>query len=249
MKSIRIAGLCLVAMFVVSMVAAGTASAAPHWLVCLPTTSGSTATAWTTEQCAVAAAGGSSEWSEPKTTEVVRTQESLKLEAKSSVIGEIEVKCSGTDEGFIAPGGKSVTTKITTEKCETGTNCEELLANKEQTEKKAEAVNLPWNSELKETEGTIHSTIRAGGAKEPGWRVTCLVLGQRQENECVAESGLVVLENKNTPGNTAALLVLANFINPNKPKSNCTATGNATGNVSGSIAILLASGRGLRVSK
>ncbi len=35
MKSIRIAGLCLAAVFVMSMVAAGTASAAPHWEVCL----------------------------------------------------------------------------------------------------------------------------------------------------------------------------------------------------------------------
>jgi hypothetical protein len=237
MKSVRIAGLCLAAMFVMSMVAAGTASAAPHWLVCLawinsPTRYGGSG------QCEKAEAGGSWEWSEPKTTEKTVTHGSLKLEAKS-IIGEVEVKCSGSDEGWIGPNGKDETTEVVTEKCEAGTNCEKV-------ESPAKAVDLPWNSELKETEGKIHDTIRTGGNGEPGWKVTCKVLGKNEENICKSESGLVVLENKNTPGNGAALLVLANFINPKK--ANCTATGNGTGEVTGSIATLLASGRALRVS-
>ncbi len=242
MRFIRIAGFCLAAVFVMSMVAAGTASAAPHWLVCLPSHTESTATKWSSEQCSKAEASGKWEWSEPKTTEATRTAGSLKLEAKS-IIGEVEVKCSGLDTGWIGPNGTDQTTTVTTDKCEPGTNCEKIEGSGG-----AVARNLPWNSELKETEGTIHDTIRNGGNGEPGWEVTCKVLGKNETNVCTGP-GLVVLENKNTPGNLAALLVLANFINPNKPKANCTGTGKETGNVSGSIAILLASGRALRVSK
>ncbi len=234
----KIAGLYLVAVFVMSMVAAGTSSAAPHWSVCLPSHAGSTATKWSSEQCSTAASGGSWEWSELKTTEAVRTAESLKLEAKSA-IGEVEIKCAILDTGWIGPKGTDQTTTITTDKCEAGTNCE-----------KVEGItffHLPWNSELKETEGGIHDTIRNGGNGEPGWEMACKVLGKIEENTCASEKGLVVLENKNTPGGLAALLVLANFINPNKPKANCTATGSETGNVSGSTAISLSSGRGLRV--
>jgi hypothetical protein len=242
MRFIRIAGLCLAAVFVMSMVAAGTASAAPHWLVCLPEHSGTTTTKWNSHQCETAAPGGGWEWSEPTHTEATVTQGSLKLESKS-IIGEVVVKCSGTDTGWIGPKGTDQTTTVKTAKCEAGENCEKVESN-------AVAVNLPWNSELKETEGKIHDTIRNGGAKgEPGWEVTCKVLGKDETNICTSNAGLVVLENKDTPGNLAALLVLANFINPNKPKAECTATGKETGNVSGSIAVLLASGWALEVSK
>ncbi len=224
-----------------SMVAAGTASAAPHWLVCLPSHTGTTTTKWSTEQCTTASSGGSWEWSEPKTTEATRIQGSLKLEAKS-IIGEVVVKCSGTETGWIGPNGTDQITTVTTNKCEPGENCEKI-------EGTFSAVHLPWNTELKETEGLIHDAIRSSGHGEPGWELTCRVLGKVETNLCTSEAGLVVLENKNTPGNLAALLVLANYINPNKPKANCTSTGSGTGNVSGSLAILLASGRALRVSK
>jgi hypothetical protein len=153
MRSIRIAGLCLAAMFVMSRVAAGTASAAPHWLVCLPATSGSTATKWSTEQCSTAASGGSWEWSEPKTTEATKTEGSLKLEAKS-IIGEVVVTCYGTDTGWIGPNGTDQTTTVTTIACKAGENCEKVETN-------ATARDLPWNSEIKETEGLLHDTIRA----------------------------------------------------------------------------------------
>jgi hypothetical protein len=243
MRFIRIAGLSLAAVFVMSMVAAGTASAAPHWLVCLPEHSGTTTTKWNSHQCETAAIGGGWEWSEPTHTEATVTHGSLKLESKS-IIGEVEVKCSGEDTGWIGPKGTDQTTTVTTLKCEAGKNCEKI-----ENGGKAEAVHLPWNSEIKETEGLLHDTIRNGGNGEPGWKVTCKVLGKNETNECTSEAGLVVLENKDTPGNGAALLVLANFINPNKPKANCTATGKETGNVSGSIAILLASGWALRATK
>jgi hypothetical protein len=238
MRFIRIAGLCFAAVFVMSMVVAGTASAAPHWLVCLEWHN--SPTRYTEHQCETASGSGGWEWSEPTHTEATRTAGSLKLESKS-IIGEIEIKCAGLDTGWIGPNGTDQTTTVTVDKCEAGTNCEKIEGN-------VTPLHLPWNSELKETEGKIHDTLRSGGNGEPGYEVTCKVLGKNETNICTGP-GLLVLENKDTPGNLAALLVLANFINPNSPKENCTATGTGTGNISGSVAILLASGWALRVSK
>lgn len=243
MRFIRIAGLCLSAVFVMSMVAAGTASAALHWLVCLPSHTGTNTTKWETSQCEKASPTGSWEWSELKGTEATRTQGSLVLVTHGvPIVGEVEVKCSGTDEGSVGPGNQSRTTAIPSIKCEAGKNCEKLVSG-------AEPVGLPWNSELKETEGVIRGTIRkgAGSTSAPGWRATCRVLGVTEENTCTTEEGLVTLSNVNSPGTSGALLVLADFLKPNKPEATCTVSG-TKGDVLGGIAILLANGRGLRVS-
>ena len=237
MKSIRIAGLCLAAMFVMSMVAAGTASAAPHWLVCLKWNN--SPTRYATSQCEKAETGGGFEWSELKGTEATVTQGTLILETSNvPIVGEVVMECSGTDEGSVGPGNQSRTTVVTTTTCTAGKNCEKV-------EKKAEAVNLPWNTELLETEGVIHGTIRkgAGAAGPPGWRATCKVLGTEQKNECTSEAGLLLLSNKNTPGVVGPLLVLADFEHPNKTLATCTVSG-TKGDVLGSIAILLKSGSG-----
>jgi len=241
MRYVRLAG-CLAAMFVMSMVAAGTASAAPHWLACSEGTGSSTK--YTTNQCETASSTGKFEWAEPKGTEATRTQGTLILETKNvPIVKTVVVSCSGTDEGSLGPGNLSRTTKIKVEKCTAGENCEEII-------KAPEPVGLPWNSELKETEGVIHGTIRGKGKpkEEPGWIATCKVLGTKQENECTSEAGLVTLSNDFTPGTVGPLLVLSDFIKPNKPEATCTVSG-TTGDVLGSISILLANGRGLRVSK
>jgi hypothetical protein len=240
MKLIRIAGPCLVAMFVMSMVAAGTASAAPHWLVCLEIHRGTTTTKWTTRQCEAASGTGEWEWSEPKTTELVRSHASLTLVAEQLGV-KVKVDCIATNEGWVGPNGKGEITAITEIRCLAGENCEKL-------EKSPEPVHLPWNSELKETEGRIHATVRGTGAGAPGWRVACkVILKGVVENECTSEEGLLVLENKNTPGVLGALLVLGEFTN--KPKANCSSSGKESGEVLGSTAFLLASGAGLRVSQ
>jgi hypothetical protein len=155
----------------------------------------------------------------------------------------VEVKCSGTDVGSVGPGNLSRTTEIplTSIRCEAGKNCEELLK-----EKKARPLGLPWNSELKETEGVIRGTLRATTNGKPGWEAECKVLGLTKDNVCRSEEGLVTLSNNNTPGTVGPLLVLADFLHPNKPEAECT-TG--TGDVLGGISILLANGDGLRVSK
>jgi hypothetical protein len=225
-----------------SMVAAGTASAAPHWLVCL--NFGGTETKYTTNQCIAASGSGTFEWGELKGTEKTSTQGSLVLVTNGvPIVSTVEVKCSGTDEGSVGPGNQSRTTAIPVIKCEAGKNCEKLDSG-------AKPVGLPWNSELKETEGVIRGTIRkgAGSTSEPGWEAECTVLGIAKNNTCTTEEGLVTLTNNNTPGTVGPLLVLADFLHPNKPEAKCTTSG-TTGDVLGGISILLANGDGLRVSK
>ncbi len=242
MKSIRIAGLCLAAVFVMSMVAAGTASAAPHWEVCLAT--GGTGTKYSTSQCIKAESGGKYEWSELNGTEATVTPATLTLATTNvPIVGEVVIECSGTGTGSVGPGSLARTTSLKTEKCTAGKNCEKV-------EKNTEAVNLPWATELKETEGVIHGTLRkgTGAAGPPGWRATCKVLGTVQENECTSETALLILSNRNSPGTVGPLLVLADYEHPNKMLAPCTVSG-TKGDVLGSIALFLVSGDGLRVSK
>jgi len=51
MKFVKIAGLCLASMLMMSMALAGTAAAAPLWLLCLEGKEGSLPTKYTTNQC------------------------------------------------------------------------------------------------------------------------------------------------------------------------------------------------------
>jgi len=238
MKSVRIAGLCLAAMFVMSMVAAGTASATPHWEVCLTEHSGTTTTKWTSSQCATAKASGGFEWSEPTHTEKVVSHASLTLTAKELGV-TVAIHCVGNDEGWVGPNGTAETTKVTVEKCEKGENCEEITTT-------PKAIHLPWNTELKETESKVHATVRGTGSGAPGWLAGCkVILKGAVENECTSEEGLLVLENKDTPGVLGALLVSGQFTN--KPKAKCNHASEG-GEVLGNTAFLLASGGGLRVS-
>lgn len=244
MKSITTAGLCLVAMLVVSMVAAASASAAPHWLVCLPFTTGSTATRYTEHQCKTASGSGGWEWSELKGTEKVIGRASLSL-ADTVATVKVLVDCTGELEGSVGPGKYDRITAIPAASihCVAGTNCEKLEGN-------AEPRNLPWQTELFETENTIRDLITNGktGREAPGWRVICKTFAGRIEDECNNETGSTLQENKLTKGVEGELLVLGDF-ESKTANANCTASGGATGEVRGTVALLLSSGWGLRVSK
>ncbi len=248
MKFIRIAGLCLAAMFVMSMVAAGTASAAPHWLVCLPWTN--SPTRYATHQCKEASGGGEWEWSELKGTEaVVGVGTTITLRDKNATGGSTAVQCSGTQEGSVGPGNFDRVTKVTVkaENCKRVENtlCESVVEVK--------AVNLPWQTELYETESKIFDRINTVGTagKEPGWAVTCKTLLGNKTDTCEAEGTgkeeSLLLENKVTKGTEAELLVLATFAKKNKAK--CSEGGAKEGEVEGSVANLLTNGWALQVTK
>jgi hypothetical protein len=233
MKHLKIAGLCL-AMLALSMIASATASAAVHWEQC---SEGSGATKYTEHQCLKAGAGEKWQWNEVTTTEKVVSKGTLVLsDTKVPIAGTVEVKCSGTDEGTIGPKNIDVTTKITVIGCTAGKDCEEF--------KKAEARNLPWQTELFETESTVRDKITADGNGSPGWLVECKVLGISKGDECTNAEGTSLVENKVTG---TELLVLTTF-EKKTPKANCSVGGTGAGEVAGIIAILKENGWGLRVS-
>jgi hypothetical protein len=219
------------------MVAAGTASAAPHWLVCLPEHSGTTTTKYTEHQCVKAGAGGGWEWSELRGTEAARSHESLRLKDTKILGKTVEVKCSGEDVGSVGPGRFDRITAIENIKCVKGENCEEVT-------KAAEPRNLPWQTELVEEEGKIRDKIKAENGKGAGWALTCKVLSVSETDECTSEEEGTSVANTVTSG---GLLVLAEF-ESKTAKAKCSIGGTGAGVVEGPDAILLTNGWGLRVA-
>lgn len=243
MKYVRLAG-CLAAVFAMSMVAAGTASAAPHWLQCLEGNSGTTR--YTASQCKEASASGAWSWSEVTGTEAVIGRATVRLTDSKTPLGAVAVQCSGTEEGTIGPTKFDRVEKVNVEvkncSVKEGTSaCTKL--------EEVKAVNLPWQTELVATEGKILDLINNVGTagKEPGWAVKCdTPLGSKTDT-CEAEGAgkeeALELENKATG---TELLVLGTF--EKKQKAKCTEGGAKSGSVEGTVALLKVNGLGLQVS-
>ncbi len=104
MKLLRTAGLCLVAMFAMSMVAAGTASAAePVWEHCVTEKASEAKSKYTEHQCETASGTGGWNWREVKGTEAVVSHGSLVLKDTGTLIGTVAVSCSGEKQGVCWP--------------------------------------------------------------------------------------------------------------------------------------------------
>jgi hypothetical protein len=245
MKSAKIAGLCLVSMLVMSTTVSATASAAPHWLVCSEGTEKVPPTKYTTKQCSTAASelNGKWEWKEPASTELLFFQATLTLKDNGTPIEELDINCSFVGDGPIGPGkfGRIEIVLLEPTNCKSASPiiCEKIEA--------IEAVHLPWQTELFETEKTIRDKItEVAGAKEPGWGGTCKsALGEDEKDECLVVAGKEIsalAENRLLRGE---LLVLANF-EKKSGKLKCTQSKGEDGEVLGSIAIIRE--RGLRVS-
>ncbi len=245
MKHLKIAGLCLVAAFAVSMVVSATASAT--WEHC---TKGAVAglTKWTDHNCSTASGTGEWQWKAINNTEEVRIKGSLKLsDTKVPIVGTVSAECSGEGIGAVGPGqlGRITKIEVSAAQCRPLTNCEKVEA--------AEASNLPWQTEAYNTEGKHFSNITGTVNGSPGWNVSCKVLGINKPDKCVQEEGAgktlesILLENKATVvGTETQLLVLATFLHLQKAK--CEVGGERAGEVTGSLAILQANGWGLRIS-
>jgi len=197
MKSVKIAGLCLVAMFVMSMVASGTASAAgPVWEQCT-TEKVSTLTKWEDSKCTKALSTGAWNWKEIASTEKVETNGTLELRDTGTILGTSAVICTGTDTGLIGPGKFGKIESITTKSCTAVKVCESSPAPT------AKPVNLPWQTELFETEKKIRNKITAASG-EPGWSVTCKTIGGTLTDECTTpagKEGTPEITNKQAAGN------------------------------------------------
>lgn len=238
MKLLRTAGLCLTAMFAVSMFASATASAAkPVFEHCVE---GSTTTKYETNQCAKALSTGTFGWAEVAGTDAVRTHGSLLLIDTKTTLGVAEVECWGESIGMIGPGkvGRVTEVKVETKNCHNRQNCTTIVS--------VAAVHLPWSTEIFQTENKPEEKLVNGNGAEPGWAVTCKVIVNFTD-ECLQVAGkeeTLTLQNESTAG---VLLVRATFNNGPR-KAHCTQSGAETGEVIGKQALLLKSGAGLRVT-
>ncbi len=236
MKFVKIAGLCLASMLIMGMAITATASAAPHWLVC---SEGGSATKYTTSQCTTASSTGKWQWNELTGTEAARTKGSLLLKDTGALI-KSEVECSGESIGFVGPTkyGRIEKIEVSPAQCRGIKKCEAV--------ENVEARNLPWQTELYESEkGVILQALSSTGAGEPGWRVECKVGSNKVNDVCTQAPGTQESTLMANIATGAELLVLGTF--NQKTKANCTAGGSAVGEVVGSLAGLVP-GKGLRVS-
>jgi hypothetical protein len=246
MKHLKIAGLCLVSVIMMSTALAGTAAAAPLWLVCLE---GTNLTKYSNNQCTTAEAGG--KWQSQGLTTTDRatiTAFTLTLTDTKTSLGNTPVRCDsgGESTGTVGPGAVDVV--VTAKVKNAPENCRGLEGGCESNKiEKVEGANLPWQDTLFETEKKILSKIEPdGGGGEPGWAVTCKTILGSKTDTCTSEKEkeeAVHLENKLTG---TVLLVLGTFIKGVKAK--CTEGGAKSGEVEGQFAILLASGNGLSVN-
>lgn len=245
MKHFKIAGLCLVAMVAMSMVVSATASAAGLVFEQCTTEKTSTATKYSEHQCVKAESGGGWQWNEVKGTEKVTGHGSLKLSDTKTILGDTTISCSGTEEGVAGPKNLDVVEKVKAEKCEITTKggCESLP------KKVAEPVDLPWQTELFETEGKKFDKLTSDGHGEPGWAVECETALGNKVDTCTSESGkeeTTPVENKATG---LILLVLSIFRGKSGGrKAKCSEGGKESGEVEGNVAFEATNGWGFRVS-
>jgi len=250
MKFVKIAGLCLASMLMMSMALAGTATAAVLWLPCLEGKEGSLPTKYTSNQCTTAAASNNGKWelvslgTKSDTVKAVAT--SLRLEdAKGELGAAVIVKCGlvtgGT--GYIEGSNLIVTSAVAPNP---GTECEAegtgiFKACKTSNLTQVEGVHTPWKVEITASGGTYTGKIQPDGNGEPAWKVVCA----SATDTCESEGAGTLVETSGSAGTVSAgvLLVLAKFKTPNAGK--CSVGGAKQGHVAGSTLILLNSGNGL----
>jgi hypothetical protein len=236
MKYVKIAGSCLVALLLMSMAMAATASAGPVWGGCAK---GAAGTKYTNEECDTSSSSGEWGWAELKNTEKSTDTErsaivgSLRLKlTKVPVVGTVVILCSVEGTGFTGPGKFSKTEKFAFT-CSPGENCEKI-------EGKVEALDLPWEEEAFETEKSvlIAATHAKSETEGPGVKASCSVLGVKDTVECHAEKGRTVLstEIKFSGIFVSRFLELENWVETRDVYS--SNLGPSTGFVSGSTGVL-----------
>lgn len=232
---VKITGLCLASVIVMGMALTATASAVPTWKQCVETNEAEPPTRWEDSKCSKASATGKWQWKELTTTEAVTAEGSLKLtDKKGSLTGEkpAVVECFGTSTGTIGPGKYDRIITITATKCRNIERCIEL------TEPKAEAVNLPWQTELFETEGKIRDKVISEVAgKEPGWKVTCS--GFSDTCETVTTTAM---------NNIQATGFVEAIFDAGSAKANCSRGGAGQGEVEGKVLNKSVAGHAIKVS-
>jgi hypothetical protein len=246
MKSIKIAGPCLVAMFVIGMVVAGTASAAgPVWQRC---TEGGTATKYEDNRCAKLSGSGKFQWNELKSTEAVKiTGLTLTLRDAGATGGSSAVQCTAEVEGAgtVGPGNKGRITKAEVKNPKS--NCARVEGGcKAEGIETVRAVNLPWQTELSETEKGVQAQLEGTTTgKEPGWEISCNTILGKMTDVCTSEEkkpgkATLLLDQ------SGALLTLGEYLS--RVRGKCSVGGAEQGEIKGKLTVELANGQGVMFS-
>ena len=217
MLRIQMIGLALVAVLVMSALAVGSASATvlPHeWLI-----------------------NGKLLGSPVK----IHSKGTLTLTDHTPPLGgETQVTCTGFDDGFVGPHALDLVLGITLELLGTvkKITCS-FVAGKNggceaSTAPTAEAVNLPWHTELYLRGAEVRDMIVSDGAGNPGWAVTCKTIFGPMTDTCTAALGSTLVKNV-AGGVSAEFEKVSNEVNPATCKLGTEAGRAGAGLVNGSV--------------
>ncbi len=248
MKRPRIAGLCLVSMFMMGMALTGSASAAPLWALCRE---GPGLTKYSTKGCTKAESTG--KWQEvgvQEGTTVKGTDFTLTLEDEKTPLGKTVVRCDsgGELEGEVSSGGKAIIKKSTVKNA--STNCKGIEGACESNKiESVEGVDLPWRTELYETEGSFQDSELADGNGEPGWSVKCNTILGPKTDTCTYESGKTeVLSVRPVISDVLGVPVfLVEITRLRRGRGKCTEGGTGAGTEEGQGDFSASNGEGLSV--
>lgn len=149
-----------------------------------------------------------------------------------------KVHCHGFGAGTVGPHGLDLTESITLELLGTkktiSCTFDKVGLCKSGTEPVAEAVHLPWHTQLLLRGTQVRDLILAHGGGTPGYAVTCTnILGGKTTDECLeapSKPASTLMKNEIGSG------VLGTF-NTESPAANCSQAGGAegTGKVAGTV--------------
>ncbi len=155
----------------------------------------------------------------------VNSKGTLELTDSKTTIGSVTLECTGVDVGTIGPDAADKIEKVEESPLGSGkTKIKCTSTNRSCGSPEAEAVHLPWNTEIQTVGTETRDVIKNSGAGVPGWAATCTVIGIKVTDTCTAES------------NTALADVSPNveaIFDAKSPKATCSQSGEATGSVLG----------------
>jgi hypothetical protein len=251
MMRLGFTGLCLVCMLVVGAVPASNASAA-GWLVCLEGKN-KEVTKYTSNQCTKAESTGGWESTFPNGGETVKLAvASLRLADTGTPGGTTAIKCNSGMKGwgtvFASNEGEITSAEVANPK----TECERLEGGCKAGEiEKVHGVNLPWRTEIVETESKYSIKILKTGEsteKEPGWAVKCNTLLGSKTDTCTSE-GEANAEKLEATNASSAGVLLVNGTFEKVHKEKCSEGGKEKGEESGKVSIEKANGSALSITK
>jgi len=232
-SSLKLAGLALASMLLVGMALAGSAAAGPLWATCQEVVSG--LTRYKDSNCEEAEPS-TGKWSEASLAGTEKSIATGSLTLIDSKLG-IEVSCWGEAYGLVGESNVGRIEKVENISCSSLKGCEKTSTPT------AKAVNLPWKTELTETEGRLGASLKSEvSGKAAGWAVKCKVAKLEDTDECTTNNGLVTLVGpaytKGFFSGTNRWLVLNEFLNASVHKANCSLGGAEAGEVKEHLAVL-----------